>query len=129
MPKPLIWLSSVKQISGFNTTITKKVVRYAAILSFNELILYYILYYIMNIKKEFFKIAKEHQLGTKLSTYALGWAFLQVILSINDLFSEWLINDLTYNEWIEKKKKIYKNLIDFIIIIIISFILLKILNI
>jgi hypothetical protein len=83
----------------------------------------------MNIKKEFFKLAKENQIGAKLSTYALAWVFLQVILSINDLFSEWLINDLTYNEWIEKKKKIYKTLIDFLIIIFVSFILLKFFNI
>jgi len=81
----------------------------------------------MNIKKEFYKITKEYNIGKQLSMYALGWTFLQVILSINDLFSEWLINDLTYNEWIEKKKKIYKKLIDFVIIIFVSFVLLKIL--
>ena len=93
----------------------------------------YKLHYIMslknNIKNGFYKFAKEYNLGRTLSAYAMGWTFLQLLLSFNDLFSEWLINDLTYDEWIEKKKKIYKKLIDFIIVIFVVFFLLKILRI
>lgn len=83
----------------------------------------------MNIKNGFYKFTKEYQIGKTLSVYAMGWTFLQLIISINDLFSEWLINDLDYNEWIDKKKIIYKKIIDFIIVIIISVILLKVLRI
>ena len=78
--------------------------------------------------KSFHKFATEFNIGKTLSAYAMGWTFLQLVLSINDLFSEWFMNDLSYDEWIEKKKKIYKKTIDFVIVIIISVMILKLLN-
>lgn len=82
----------------------------------------------MDFKNGFYKFVKEYNLGKTLSAYAMGWTFLQLLLALNDLFSEWLINDLTRDEWVEKKKKIYKRLIDFVIVIIFSLTIMRLMK-
>ena len=75
-----------------------------------------------------YNFIKKNKLGKTVTVYIIGWTFLQLIRSINDLVSEWIIRDVSEQEYITKKKDIYKNLINFIMVIIISVIILNILK-